>query len=214
MLTVARRAPVLAMLVVVLVPSGTMAATRNVSIVDFAFDPAAMQVRLGTTVQWTNNGQFLHTSTSDDAAHQNPQGFPGPGWWNSGNLVAGGVGTFSWDFTAAGGFTYYCQRHPATMTGRVNVPVRVRQVETSTGTAYRITWAIEAPSDPELSFNVQKKNPGGVFADWKASTTTLRALFRPSQAGTYQFRARLIRSSGGTITGASLYSPVASLVAS
>ena len=212
--TVIRRATVLAVLVVVLIPSATLAATRNVSIVDFAFEPANTRVRLGTTVTWTNNGQFLHTTTSDDAMHPNPQGTAGPAWWSSGNLVAGGVGTFSWDFTAAGGFTYYCQRHPGAMTGLVSVPVVIQQVETSTGPAYRITWATQAPSDPELSFNVQKKDPGGVFSDWKSSTTNLRALFRPPGPGTYQFRARLIRSSGGAITGASSYSPAVSVVVS
>jgi plastocyanin len=101
-------------------PPGTVA----VNIQDFSFSPAAVSVKVGTTVQWTNRGPSAHTTTSDG------------GVWNSGNLAgptstggyAGGAspgGTFSFKFTTAGTFPYHCSLHPPSVypgfTGTVTV---------------------------------------------------------------------------------------------
>ena len=42
-------------------PSGSVVA---VIIKDFSFSPAAVTVKVGTTVKWTNNGPSAHTATS------------------------------------------------------------------------------------------------------------------------------------------------------
>jgi plastocyanin len=77
-----------------------------VSIVDFAFEPAAVEIPVGATVTWTNNGAAPHTATASD------------GTFDSGQLAPGA--TFSHTFTAAGTFPYVCQIHPE-MTGTVTV---------------------------------------------------------------------------------------------
>ena len=84
------------------------AATTNVTIADFAFSPKTINIQIGDTVVWTNNGPSQHTVTSDGGA--------GP--LNSGTLNVGN--TYEWTFLAAGSFGYHCTIHPS-MTGTVNV---------------------------------------------------------------------------------------------
>ena len=78
----------------------------QVSIKDFAFDPAALTVPVGTSVTWTNNDSTAHTVTSDD------------GTWDSGRIDVGG--TYSHVFDQAGTFTYHCGIHTS-MTGTITV---------------------------------------------------------------------------------------------
>jgi plastocyanin len=78
----------------------------SVSIVNFAFEPASVEVPVGGTVTWTNNGGAPHTVTADDGA------------FDSGELAPGA--SFSQTFDAAGTFAYHCNIHPQ-MTGTVNV---------------------------------------------------------------------------------------------
>lgn len=80
--------------------------TADVSIVDFAFEPATITVTRGTDVRWTNNGAVSHTTTSDT------------GLWDSGSLGPGGVFTQTFDTT--GVYSYHCALHPE-MQGRVVV---------------------------------------------------------------------------------------------
>jgi plastocyanin len=77
-----------------------------VSIVDFAFQPASVEVAAGSTVTWTNTGQAPHTVTADDGA------------FDSGQLAPGA--SFSQTFDTAGTFTYHCNIHPQ-MTGTIIV---------------------------------------------------------------------------------------------
>src|SRR5581483_2830080 len=71
---------------------------RQVAIVDFAFQPGSVTVRVGDTVVWTNDGALVHTATSD------------AGVWDTGRLTAGQSGSFT--FTAPGTFSYLCAVHP------------------------------------------------------------------------------------------------------
>jgi len=85
------------------------AAAQNgaaVTIVDFAFQPASVEVQAGTTVTWTNSGAATHTVTADNGA------------FDSGQLASGA--TFSQTFDTAGTFTYHCEIHPQ-MTGTIVV---------------------------------------------------------------------------------------------
>ena len=73
-----------------------------VSMVDFAFSPDTVRISAGDSVIWTNDGTFLHTSTS---------GVNGV-WdslWDSGSM-AHGV-TFIRGFPTDGTFNYYCTFH-------------------------------------------------------------------------------------------------------
>jgi plastocyanin len=82
-------------------------ATDKVSIADMAFTPAAIKVKVGTTVTWTNNDSIAHTVTADSGS--------GP---DSGNLDPGK--SYSFTYKTAGTFSYHCNIHPD-MTGTVQV---------------------------------------------------------------------------------------------
>jgi len=80
--------------------------TAAASIVDFAFDPAAVQIATGTTVTWANRGQAPHTVTATD------------GSFDSGMIAA--RGTYARTFDTPGTFAFACTFHPD-MTGTVVV---------------------------------------------------------------------------------------------
>jgi plastocyanin len=88
------------------VASPVRAATHQVSIENFAFMPASLTVQVGDTVTWTNNDDAPHTATADNGA------------FDSDTLATGG--TYSFTFTAAGEFGYFCSIHPD-MTGTITV---------------------------------------------------------------------------------------------
>ena len=79
-------------------------AEAAVSIIDFAFEPATLDVTAGATVVWTNDGQAPHTVTGEFA--------------DSGVLEPGR--TFSHTFAESGEFSYVCAIHPQ-MTGTIRV---------------------------------------------------------------------------------------------
>jgi len=110
MITPRRAAAVLVTVVVTLLASTGLALAQtnsgSVTIADFQFTPASMQVAQGTTVTWTNNGPANHTSTSDTGA------------WDSGVLAPGK--SFSFKFNTPGTFTYHCTIHP-NMKGTITV---------------------------------------------------------------------------------------------
>ncbi len=80
-------------------PAAPVAAAQNVSIKDNAFDPKTITVNVGDTVTWTIAGQNEHTVTADNAS------------FNSDDLKAGEKTSFTFTFTKAGTFAYYCKYH-------------------------------------------------------------------------------------------------------
>jgi plastocyanin len=98
----------LALVVMVAVaPSATaQPTTTTVSIQDFFFSPANVNVAAGTTVTWVNDGNVAHTVTSDD------------GQFDSGVLMPGD--SYTVVFNGRGTITYHCSIHPS-MTGSVTV---------------------------------------------------------------------------------------------
>lgn len=84
-------------------PSGPTMAVSITSSGTFAFSPATITIKVGTTVTWTNNTSAPHTVTSDDGTT-----------FDSGasNPISANGGTYSFTFTKAGTFTYHCQIHP------------------------------------------------------------------------------------------------------
>ena len=84
------------------IDSSIVGSTRTlVAIRDFAFVPATVRVKAGTTVTWVNcepSADDVHTSTSDG------------GVWSSGSLPPGAV--FSHTFEQPGEFPYHCDPHP------------------------------------------------------------------------------------------------------
>ena len=79
---------------------------QNVKIAGFAFAPASLTVKAGTTVTWVNDDAPAHTVTADDGSFGSP------------NLAHGA--TFSQRFGTAGSYAYHCAIHPS-MVGTVVV---------------------------------------------------------------------------------------------
>jgi plastocyanin len=82
--------------------------SNSVTIENFAFSPASITVKAGTTVTWTNKDSATHTVTETDSQ-------TGP---NSGDLATGK--SYSFKFDTAGTYKYHCSIHPD-MTGTVTV---------------------------------------------------------------------------------------------
>jgi plastocyanin len=80
--------------------SNNATATSSVTIDNFAFAPASITVKKGTTVTWTNKDSATHTVTESD-------GQDGP---DSGDLAHGKSYSFTYD--TAGTFKYHCAIHP------------------------------------------------------------------------------------------------------
>ncbi len=69
----------------------------------FAFSPASLTIKAGTTVTWKNTTAASHTVTSDDGKS-----------FDSGasNPIIAQTGMFSFTFTTPGTFAYHCAIHP------------------------------------------------------------------------------------------------------
>ncbi|HKB88584.1 MAG TPA: cupredoxin family copper-binding protein [Patescibacteria group bacterium] len=79
-------------------PSNLEVPANTVIIQGNAFTPDALTVKVGTKITWTNNDSYAHTVTSNNGA------------FDSGNLASGQ--SFSFTFTKAGSYGYYCMVHP------------------------------------------------------------------------------------------------------
>jgi plastocyanin len=78
--------------------AGAPVAANTVSIKNFAFAPAAVTVKVGTTITWTNTDQEAHTVTSKDGAFHSP--------------VLNAGSTYHYTFTKPGTYNYLCTIHP------------------------------------------------------------------------------------------------------
>jgi plastocyanin len=90
-----------------LAAADTAAAARaNVKIENFTFEPAELTVAPGTTVTWLNGDDIPHTVVATNKAFR--------------SRALDTEDTFSFTFTSAGEFDYFCSLHPH-MTGRILV---------------------------------------------------------------------------------------------
>jgi len=80
--------------------------TAEVKIDNFSFGPAALTVPVGTTVSWTNRDDIPHTVVSTDGVFK--------------SKVLDTDEKFSFTFSKAGSYPYFCSIHPK-MTGKVIV---------------------------------------------------------------------------------------------
>ena len=114
-------------------PGAAQAQAQAVTIIDFAFQPASLEVPMGTTVTWTNQGTAPHTVTADDGA------------FDSGTLQPGS--TFSLTFDTPGTFTYHCEIHPNMMGTIVVTAVRAsRRARAATPVGATPTAAAMTPT--------------------------------------------------------------------
>jgi plastocyanin len=89
-------------------PQQVASATTEVKIDNFSFGPVTLTVPVGTTVTWINRDDIPHTVVSSD----DPKAFK--------SKVLDTDEKFSYTFTKAGTFPYFCSVHPK-MTGKVIV---------------------------------------------------------------------------------------------
>jgi plastocyanin len=82
------------------------AVNAEVKIDNFSFGPQTITVPAGTTVTWTNSDDIPHTAVSTDGVFK--------------SKVMDTDEKFSYTFTKAGTYSYYCSIHPK-MTGQVVV---------------------------------------------------------------------------------------------
>jgi plastocyanin len=87
--------------------SAAPVAASTVTIENFAFTPAAITVKAGTTVTWTNKDEEPHSVVSSDEPMRSP-------------TLAGKDNTFSHTFSRPGRYAYNCGIHPF-MHGTVEV---------------------------------------------------------------------------------------------
>jgi amicyanin len=80
--------------------------TTEVKIDNFTFGPAELAVPVGTTVTWTNRDDIPHTVVSTDKVFK--------------SKVLDTDEKFSFTFSKAGTYPYFCSIHPK-MTGKVVV---------------------------------------------------------------------------------------------
>jgi plastocyanin len=98
----------LAVAAAIILPLGTIGARAEetkVTIDNFTFTPAELKVKVGDTVTWTNHDDIPHTVVS-------------AGKFRSKAMDTDN--TFSFTFTAAGDYKYFCSLHPH-MTGTIKV---------------------------------------------------------------------------------------------
>lgn len=82
--------------------------SAEVKIDNFSFGPASLTISVGSTVTWTNRDDIPHTVVSAD----DPKVFK--------SKVLDTDEKFSFTFTKAGTYAYFCSIHPK-MTGKVIV---------------------------------------------------------------------------------------------
>jgi plastocyanin len=82
------------------------AAAASVKIDNFVFGPQTLTVPVGATVTWTNSDDIPHTSVSTEGVFK--------------SKVLDTDEKFSYTFTKAGTYPYYCTIHPK-MTGKIVV---------------------------------------------------------------------------------------------
>src|SRR5262249_35071912 len=99
--------------------------------VDDASGTATTTIQIGDTVTWVWEGDMSHSVTSGSCAHGGGGGGGGYVYgggddcsdanaWTSSGLHGAGY-SFSYVFTQAGTFAYYCAMHQSAMTGKVVV---------------------------------------------------------------------------------------------
>ena len=96
----------LALVALMAAPAALAQTTHDVGITGFSFTPPNLEINVGDTVTWTNDGGFHNVSATTAQYPGNPEGFrngdPSSALW-----------TFSHTFSIAGEYGYHCEVHGA-----------------------------------------------------------------------------------------------------
>jgi plastocyanin len=83
--------------------------SNQITIKNFAYSLSHTTVKVGTTVTWTNEDSAAHTVTTSN----------GPVMFDSGSIATGK--SYSFTFTKAGDYKYFCSFHPSMTSATVTV---------------------------------------------------------------------------------------------
>ncbi len=85
-----------------------------------AFSPNPINIKVGSTVRWTNDDTVFHTVTSGTGPADQHMGKVFDSGLSGPSALTTKGKTFSYTFTTAGAYPYFCELHP-TMMGKVLV---------------------------------------------------------------------------------------------
>jgi len=173
------------LVVALLTAVGLSLATQvPVSMIEYAFQPDTVRVSPGDSVIWTNNGAFLHSSTSGVS----------PVWdslWESGDLAHGA--SFVHGFAVDGTFPYFCRHHYFSgMKGVVVVGTGIGASESPNGTTFGLKLAaFPSPfrSSTTISYLLPKPGPASISVV-DATGRVVRALNAPRGASSLAWDGR------------------------
>jgi plastocyanin len=172
---------------VALVPLSAKATTFQVQVGQggLKFTPANVMIQVGDTVQWVWSGATLHSTTSGTPG--NPDGM-----WDSGTHNNGF--TFSFTFTTAGTFNYFCTPHGACcgMIGSVMVTQAIDTVA--------ITKATWSSSQMLLTVQATDTNPTATLTCSQTSNGMVFGTLRTRGDGTYSGKFRNVTVNPMNIT--------------
>jgi plastocyanin len=83
-------------------------AANAVEVIDSAFNPVSLTVKVGTTVDWSQTGSAPHSVTADDGSFDSS-----PGCKNDTTKCLQAGSDYSRAFPKAGRYQYYCVIHGA-----------------------------------------------------------------------------------------------------
>lgn len=183
-------APYFSCLLFVIAPLWAKGATTNVNVVDYAYDPPAVTINVNDQVQWTWDGNY-HSTTSSDSL------------WDSG--VYNPPHTYAFQFTSTGTYSYYCSIHYFYGSVTVQVP-SVPPTVSITNPANNAVFsapasfflAATAAATGVSITNVQFLNGANSLGNVTSSPYTLAV--NNLAAGHYTFYAVATDSNGGQAT--------------
>lgn len=127
-------------------PAAAGASTRDIQIVDNAFEPRSVTAATGTTLRWTNMGKAKHTVTFTAGASSTSE------------LLATGA-VYELTLVTPGTYRYICALHPE-MTGEVTVTGAATGAATQTASPSPGTTIRGATAAPRPAATAQPKDAG------------------------------------------------------
>ena len=129
----------------------------NVSVSNFQFSPATLNVNVGDVIHWTNISGFHSTTSITVPAGATP--------WDSGAPLT----TFDYTVTKVGNYTYNCTIHPGSMNGSFTAtsPVPVVLSAFNLGTLDNkpvVSWSTAQEINADY-FSIRKSTDGTNFTE-------------------------------------------------
>ncbi len=165
-----------------------LSGTSVVTVSDNIFTPTQLDVNPGASILWNNAGPSGHRVMDSSAM----------GLFDSGTIPSGGSYLFT--FVGAGSYAY-SDPGQRRMRGTISVGLLASPTSGSASTSFQITWAIGAPPSGYV-YDVQIRRPGQSWVPWRTGVTSSQDVFTADAGtGTYQFQARLRRTTNGAASG-------------